>query len=145
MKNNTRSKVQTLIFVVFCAIFFGSATNVSAQNNPTNSPAPIVGGYSKADPTDAQIVAAANFAVKAQAKKQKANIRLVAVNNAAKQVVAGVNYQICLSVETTDRKTKTATPQIVQTIVYQTLNNKYKLTSWAVAACTDAAPITPVN
>lgn len=145
MKNNTRNKLQTLIVVAFCAVFFGSAANAFAQTNPTGMPEPMVGGYNKAGLTDAQVVAAANFAVKTQAKKQKAKIKLVAVNNAAKQVVAGMNYQVCLSVETTDRQTKTVTPQIVQAVVYQTLKNKYQLTSWTVAACTDAAPIAPVN
>lgn len=128
------------MIIAVCGIIFGCAANAFAQMD-----VPPVGGYGKADPTDKQIITAANFAVKAQAKKQKVNIKLVAVNHAARQVVAGTNYQVCLSVEMTDRKTKTAVPQIVQAIVYQNLRQKYRLTSWTIAACADAAPVVPTN
>ena len=128
------------MFIAVCGIIFGCAANGFAQVD-----VPMVGGYAKVNVADRTVVAAANFAVKAQAKKQKSVVKLIAVNNAASQVVAGMNYQICLSVETTDRKTKTAVSQIVQAIVYQNLQNKLKLMSWTVAACADVAPIVPIN
>ena len=128
-----------LILAVF-GVILGGAANTFAQ-----IPEPIVGGYGKVDTTDKEVVAATNFAVKKQGKTQQAMIKLVAVNNAARQVVAGINYQICLSVETTDRKTKVAVPQTIQAIVFKNLKGKYKLTSWAVAACADVAPIAPTN
>ncbi len=121
--------------IAVCAVVFGSAANAFAQTSP-----PIVGGYGTAETTDNEVRAAANFAVKAQAKKQKTVIKLISVNNAAKQIVAGTNYQICLSVEATDRKKKTAVPQTIQTVVYKNLKGKYQLTSWTIAACADAAP-----
>ena len=137
MNNNLR----ILLFIAVFGIIFGCASNTFAQTAP-----PIkVGAYDEIEPTNADVIAAANFAVKMQAKKQRANIKLVAVNYATRQVVAGMNYQVCMNVETTDRKTKIAAPQNVQAIVYRNLGGKYKLTSWTVAACTDAAPNTPVN
>ena len=136
MKNNLR----TIIIIAVCGVIFGGAANAFAQTGE-----PVVGGYGKVAATDQEVVAAANFAVRAQAKKQRAKIKLTAVNAAARQVVAGVNYQICLSVQTTDRRTKKATPQTVQAIVYKNLKQKYSLTNWTIAACADAAPMPPVN
>jgi len=126
MKNNLKIFSTLAAFVLIGAF----AVNNFAQIK--------TGGYKKIAKTDAAVVAAANFAVKAQAKKQKSKIKLVTVNNAARQVVAGMNYQMCLSVETTDRKKKTAAPQFVQVVVYQNIKNKYSLTSWTIAACADA-------
>jgi hypothetical protein len=124
-----------MLFTAVFGVIFGCAANTFAQPE-----IPIVGGYGKIDAADKEVVAAANFAVKAQAKKQKAMIKLVAVNNAARQVVAGMNYQVCLSIETTNRKTKVAAPQTVQAIIFKNLKGKYKLTRWAVADCADAEP-----
>lgn len=121
-------------------VIFGCAANVSAQTD-----ALTVGGFNSIAATDKEVVAATNFAVKKQSKTQKGKIKLVAVNNAAQQVVAGTNYQVCLSVETLDGKTKTPTPQTVQAVVFRDLKGKYKLTSWAIAACTDAAPVAPMK
>lgn len=127
--------------IAVCGIIFGCATNVFAQVEP-----PMVGGYRTIEPTNKDVVAATDFAVKKQSKTQKAAIKLVAVNSAMQQVVAGMNYQMCLSVETTDRKTKKAMPQTVQIVVFRNLKGKYELTSWAIAACTDAAPVAaPTN
>jgi len=90
--------------------------------------------------TDAEVVTSANFAVRAQAKKQRAKIKLVAVSRAEKQTVAETNYRLCLQVETLDNGKKTAVPQTVQTIVFRSLKQKYQLTSWAVAACAVEMP-----
>ncbi len=135
-----------MLYIAVFGVIFGCAANTFAQPE-----IPIVGGYKKVEATDREVIAAANFAVKAQAKKQKAKIRLVAVNNAARQVVAGTNYQICLNVETTDRKNKTVVPQSVQAIVYKNIKNKHRLTSWTIADCqavaanAGAAPIAPTD
>lgn len=135
MKNNLR----TITLFAALAFIFVCAADIRAQ-----VPEPIVGGYSNVAATDAQVVSAANFALKAQAKKDKIKIKLVAVNKAAQQVVAGTNYKLCLSVEVTGKK-KPAVPQIVEAVVFKNLKQKFELTSWAIAACTDAAPIEPVQ
>ncbi len=134
-----KNKILLIMMIAVSGIIFGSATDTFAQMPP------VVGGYSRTDAAAAEVVAATNFAVKAQMKKQRDKIKLVAVNNAARQVVAGMNYQMCLNVETTDRQTKKTAPQTVQTVVFKNLKGKYSLTSWAVAACTDVAPTAPVQ
>ena len=134
MKRNLKI---SLLGVVF-GVVFGGAKAIYAQTEDLKTP--IVGGYLTAETTDAQVVSSAKFAVKAQAKKQKAKIKLVSVSKAEKQIVAGTNYQMCLQVEVLEKGKPTAVPQTVQTIVYLNTKQKAKLTSWAIAACTDEMP-----
>lgn len=135
MKNNLR------LMIIFAALAFIFACAAAARAQVEE---PVIGGgYSNAA-ADAQVVSAANFAVKAQAKKDKTKIRLIAVNKAAQQVVAGTNYKLCLSVEIMEKK-KPVVPQIVEAVVFKNLKQKFELTSWAIAACTDAAPIEPAK
>lgn len=131
-----KTKRRLILTLALIGIIFGCAASISAQNalQPT-------GSFNSIETTDKEVVAAADFAVKKQSKAQKGTIKLVAVNHAARQIVAGTNYQICLSVESLDGKSKTPTPQTVQAVVHRNLKGKHKLTSWAIAACTDAAPV----
>ena len=129
-----KSKLLMMLLIAVGGVLLGGATNVAAQTVPT------VGGYSSTEAKAPEVAAAAAFAVKTQAKKAKEKIKLVAVNSAARQVVAGMNYQMCLNVETTDRRAKTAVSQIVQAVVYKNLKGKYSLTSWTIAACGETAP-----
>lgn len=101
---------------------------------------PLTGGYQKVEVSAVQVVSAAKFAVKAQAKKQKAKIKLIAVSKAEQQVVAGMNYNLCLQVAVREKGKKIAVPQTIQTVVFLNLKQKYELTSWAIAACTDETP-----
>jgi hypothetical protein len=126
-----------IIFASFIVIF-GASKTTAAQTEDLKTP--VVGGYSTAEVTDAEVVSAANFAVKAQAKKQKPKIKLIAVSRAEKQIVAGTNYRLCLQVETLENGKKPAVPQTVQTIVFRSLKQKYQLTSWAIAACAEEMP-----
>jgi hypothetical protein len=126
-----------IIFAAF-SVIFGAARTTAAQTEDLKTP--VAGGYSTAEVTDAEVVSSASFAARAQAKKQKAKIKLVAVSRAEKQIVAGTNYRLCLQVETLENDKKPAVPQTVQTIVFRSLKQKYQLTSWAVAACADAMP-----
>lgn len=136
MKNNLR------FLIIFAALnlIFGCAATFAQEPKE-----PITGGYNSADVTDAQIVSAAKYAVKAQAKKQRAKIKLTAIKKAERQVVAGLNYRLCMQVEVIEKGKKTAVPQTIQTIIYQNLKQKYELTSWAIAACTDETPPLPIK
>lgn len=74
-----------------------------ATAGPTQPP--LLGGYAAASVTDKQVIAAADFAVKAetnamQEKKDAlpATLTLVKVLSAQQQVVAGVNYRLRLKV-----------------------------------------------
>ena len=127
--------------IIFAAVtvIFTAAKTTAAQQTEDLKPL-VVGGFSTAEVTDTAVISAANFAIKAQAKKQGAKIKLVAVSRAEKQTVAETNYRLCLQVETLDNGKKTAVPQTVQTIVFRSLKQKYQLTSWAVAACAVEMP-----
>lgn len=141
MKNmNSFIKKHLPLMIIFAAfsVIFGAAKTTAAQTEDLKKP--IAGGYSTAEVMDAQVIAAANFAVKAQSKKQRAKTKLVAISRAEKQIVAGTNYRLCLQVETLETDKKTAVPQTVQAIVFRSLKQKYQLTSWAIAACADEIP-----
>ena len=85
------------------------------------------GGYIERDVKDKDVVIAAKFAIKA-AKADGAKIKSGKILSAASQVVAGTNYRLKLQVtdfggEKSRRRTATA-------VVYQDLDDNYKLTSW---------------
>ncbi len=111
-----------------------------AATNYAQTDEPITGGYQKVDVSAAQIVSAAKFAVKTQAKKQRAKIKLVAIKKAEQQLVAGMNFNICMQIETREKGKKTYVPQTVQAVVFLNLKQKYELTSWAIAACAEETP-----
>lgn len=99
---------------------------------PPASQAQTTGGYSDASVTDKTIVAAARFAVKTQAKKTS-SLKLVSIARAQRQVVAGSNYQVCLVVNQSKKRREAVA------VVYQNLQNQFKLTSWTPAKCSAAA------
>ena len=133
MKNNLR--INSLLFALAFAMF--GAAQTFGQNT-----VPMPGGYQKIEATDASAIAAANFAVKVEAKKRKAKIKIVSVNEAERQVVAGTNFRLCLKIELTE-KNKNTISQIVQTVVFQNLKQKMSLTSWAKSDCFKDIPEPP--
>ena len=93
------------------------------------------GGYKEIAADDPEVAAAAEFACKAQGEKQDIKIKLLSVEHAESQVVAGINYRLCLKVEVeTEDKDNDAT-QTVRTVVYRSLQKEYSLTSWADEEC----------
>ena len=95
---------------------------------------PTLGGYSKVSVTDKDVVAAAEFAIKAQSKtirepkaRQQVALELLKIIGAEEQVVAGMNYRLTLRVKE-DGNQKT-----VEAIVWWQAwrkPNPYQLTSW---------------
>lgn len=121
MKSNLR-------VYVLCACLFvilGCSAKSFAQTPP------IVGGYGKASVSDKKVVAAANFAVKKRGKTQNAVINLISIRQAKTQIVAGLNYKVCMevSVKKSGRK---GFRQFVSAVVYKNLKNIYSLTSWTI-------------
>jgi hypothetical protein len=88
----------------------------------------IAGGYAETSNNDPGALAAARFAVRREAQKTHKRITFRAIKRAEVQVVAGLNYRLCLSVRI-GRKT-----QEVTVVVYKNLNKQYSLTSWT-AGC----------
>ncbi len=118
MKKNLRSAA---IFAAF-GIFTAGAAICPAQ------PGRMVGGYNSAAKTDETVVDAARFAVAAQAE-QDATLELVGIERAERQIVAGSNYRLCLSVKSKNKREQaTAT-------VYLNLQNEFSLSEWIPGNC----------
>lgn len=121
-------KFKLSILIVFAAlfIFFGTSNQCYGQTEQ------IAGGYGNADIEDENVVAAAKFAIRKQSGKQKATIALVEIKSAKMQVVAGLNYEVCMLISSKAKLKSKPVQQFVKTIVYKDLNNVYSLTSWKV-------------
>jgi hypothetical protein len=108
---------------------FGSTAADAGQK------APVVGGY-KAIETDApEVTSAADFAVAARGRKEKMNIKLISVESAERQVVAGINYRLCLKVETEDTDNNVDATETVKVLVFKSLQKAYTLKSWEKEDC----------
>lgn len=111
-----------------CAIVLGCASAALAQK---------VGGYKEISKTDAGAAAAADFAVKAQAKKAGGTSQLVAIERAESQVVAGMNYRLCLKVTTSGEGSEADATELFKVVVYRNLKNVFSLTSWVREECAE--------
>ena len=83
--------------------------------------------YGDAEVTNADVVAAAKFAI-ATTKKKDPTLKLVSIEKAQQQVVAGMNYALCLKVH--GRGDKAGQNHLVHTVVYLNIRNKMSLTSF---------------
>lgn len=97
-----------------------------------NGGKPLSGGFTEADPGEASVLKAADFAVRDQLEElQKesstARLSLVKVMAAEKQVVAGVNYRLSLKVLCNG--TEKQAEVIVWWQSWRT-PNPYQLTTW---------------
>lgn len=120
-----KKSLQILIALVALNIAFSCVNSVLAQR---------MGGYKEASTDDAEVVAAADFAVGEEGRKEDTSISLVAIEHAEIQVVAGVNYRLCLKVTTGDDE-----PKEVKVVVYRNLQKAYSLTSWVEESCGESA------
>jgi hypothetical protein len=94
--------------------------------------AQMVGNYRTVSNNDQTVVNAANFAVETQNQKMKNDaLELVGIERAERQLVAGSNYQMCLTLIEKGR-----TQQATAT-VYQNLQNQFSLTSWTAGKCSE--------
>ena len=127
MKKNWRvaimALVTTVVIIAALSIVSGNQSSVFAQQGP------IVGGYADASNSDPEVVAAARFAINTERQKLHTRITLLSIKHAEVQVVAGLNYRLCLRVKI---KGKTRN---VNVVVYKNLKQKYSLTSWSADGC----------
>jgi hypothetical protein len=96
-----------------------------------------VGGYKEIAVTDSGVQEAADFAASAEAEKANRTIKLLKINKAEVQVVAGRNYRMCLKVQSSGGEDEADTIFTVTTVVYVDLKGNKKLSSWAAADCGD--------
>jgi hypothetical protein len=92
------------------------------ESNPVSKPIP--GGWSTVAVDDARVKLAARQAVAAQASIDGTELTLVAIEDAQRQVVAGINYQLKLSVKKGNRQ------QRADATVWGKLDGTYELTAW---------------
>jgi len=90
---------------------------------------PLAGGYIKMTVNSAEAQSAAKFAVSSRARRTGKRIVLWKLVGASQQVVAGMNYRLCMRVfENGKARTVTA-------VVYKNLRNRRSLTSWTKGGC----------
>ncbi len=114
-----RRSYALMFLLVFCFIAF-AASSAAAQ---------MVGNYRPVSKNDPQVKAAARYAVTAEARRVRRGITLLSIDKAEQQVVAGMNYQLCLRVRD-GRRTRRATA-----VVYRHWKGNRSLTSWDWGAC----------
>jgi hypothetical protein len=100
------------------------------------------GGYREIDKADEAAATAAEFAVKAQSEKKEMTYKLVSIEHAETQTVAGINYRLCLKIGYHKQDDDVDTTEFVRVIVYRSLQNQYSLTSWTEENCADDAGLT---
>ncbi len=121
----TSLRLVTALFVL--SIAFGSVIVGLAQNRP------IVGGYKETPTDDPEVKGAAEFAVGAQGEKESITITLRSIEHAERQVVAGMNYRLCLRVGKGDD----AEDVDVKVVVFRSLKKDYQLKSWDEETCSE--------
>jgi hypothetical protein len=84
---------------------------------------------------NAEVVAAAEWAVGEQGRKQEMTVTLVSVEHAATKVVAGKNFMLCLKVTLSAEGEDEESEQTVKVEVHRNLQQEYSLMSWAEEAC----------
>jgi hypothetical protein len=92
---------------------------------------PIVGGYGDMSVKSAEALRNARFAVSSRAKRTGQKIVFVKLLKAEQQVVAGLNYRLCMRVRLNGRL------RTVTAVVYKNLRNRKSLTNWKTGGCTD--------
>ncbi len=129
-----KKSLNGVMILVALGVAFGCVAVGTAQR---------VGGYKEIAKDDPEAEAAAEFAVKAQNEKQGAHYKLVEIGHAESQVVAGINYRLCLKIGYHKEDDDVDTTEFVRTIVYKNLQREYSLTSWAEENCGDDGVTSP--
>jgi Aspartic acid proteinase inhibitor len=110
------------IFAAFIIITISSAI---CQAQPR-----IAGGYSAVSNSDETVIEAANFAVETQAQKDD-TLELISIERAERQIVAGSNYRMCLSVKSNGKEEQASAT------VYLNLQNQFSLSEWTPGKCAE--------
>ena len=118
-----KNQILLTALLVGCLFAFG----------PARLEAQVPGGFSAVAVSDAQVQAAAKFAV----ATHDAKLKFQAVEKAQRQVVAGMNYRLTLKVD--DRGTN----RVAEAVVWQKLDGKHELTSWKWATAKPKLKIIP--
>jgi hypothetical protein len=126
-----KKSLRVVTVLVALSVAFGCVVVGLAQTRP------IVGGYKVVATDNPEVVSAAEFAVGAQGEKDNTTIKLVSVEHAEQQVVAGMNYRLCLKVEVAGGEDEDAddVSMEVKVVVFRSLKKEYSLKSWEQEEC----------
>lgn len=113
------NKARSLRLMVLLSAFLGSFVVAAHDFVPKSLP----GGYAPAE-LNRDVMAAANFAVTAEAKREAIPLKLTSVSSAEKQIVAGTNYRMILRVE------GNGSTRQAKALVFRDLQSRYWLKSW---------------
>ena len=107
--------------LVACLLLEGCAyeANTKSMSNP------VPGGWSPVAADDAKVKAAAQRAVALQAAIEQSELKLVSIDDAQRQVVAGINYKLRLSVMRGQQQWQASAT------VWGKLDGSYELTAWS--------------
>lgn len=114
------------VAVVFC---LGFTALVPAKVGASAAQGRVLGGFRDCPTDDEEVLAAANAAVTQQSAQTDQTITLVSVDKARRQVVAGTNYDLCLTVEIEGESTS------VSVQVYTDPQQERTLKGWTVKDC----------
>ena len=96
-----------------------------ASAAPGVAPAPpMPGSYQATTRIGPEEREAAKVAVRERALQERTTLRLVAIERAERQVVAGLNYRLRLRVELGGQ------PRMAEAVVYRNLQGQHELRSW---------------
>jgi Cystatin domain len=119
--------------IILALVLVGLATSgVAAQGQRR-----ILGGSSKVSPTSADVVEAAEFAIgEARKKEEQTKVKLVSVQTAERQSVAGTIYKLCMKVNIDDEE------QDIKVVVFRALPQNgeapvWELQSWDHESCSE--------
>lgn len=111
--------------IIFIIGVYAGATHVAAQDGQ------IAGGYGDASITDKDVKSAAAYAIRTRVSRTHKKLTLVKIQKAEMQVVAGLNYRICMRVKDSRGRRSTVTA-----VVYKNLQNRKSLSRWKTGGCT---------
>jgi hypothetical protein len=116
-----------MVIAVAIGVILGSVVAVSGQ----------LGGYRPAAKDEGEVVAAAEFAVDEQSKKQGMTYKLVSVERAERQSAAGANFRMCLKVGYHKEDDDVDATEFVKVVVHRNLQQEHSLMNWAQEDCGD--------
>lgn len=98
-----------------------------------------VGGFKTVSSEDAGVQAATEFVLQEKSKELGVELSLETIHKAEVQVVQGKNYRLCLQIYAPSKEAETdGVTLFIQTIIYNDLKNKYKITKWEDSECDQA-------
>src|SRR5215218_8617120 len=111
-----------IVYALVACLLLEGCAHAADTNSMSNS---MPGGWSAVAVDDAKVKTAAQRAVALQASMEQSELKLVSIDDAQRQVVAGINYKLRLSVM------KGAQQRKASATVWGKLDATYDLTAWS--------------